>query len=59
MRIFQDLFTGCEIISDSYPFVQFADGAFVEIRSRNVVKGDVEVDVGCGNAFGGKNEGEE
>jgi len=23
-----------------------------------VVKGDVEVDVGCGNAFGGKNEEE-
>ncbi len=59
MRIYTDFFTGTEIISDSYPFVQFADGAFVEIKSRNVVKGDVDVDVGCGNAFGGKNEDEE
>ena len=35
------------------------DGAACEVQSRMVVVGDVNVDVGCGNAFGGKNEEEE
>jgi len=30
-----------------------------EVASRMVVVGNEEVDVGCGNAFGGKNEDEE
>lgn len=59
MRIYFDLFTQTEIISDSYPFVSFYDGAVVEVQSRMVIPQGVEVDVGCGNAFGGKNEDEE
>jgi hypothetical protein len=59
MRIYHDFFNvESEIISDSYPWVAHADGAFIEVQSRMVVKGDVNVDVGCGNAFGGKNEDE-
>ncbi len=59
MRIFEDLITGAEVISDSYPMTLLCDGAACEVQSRMVVKGDVNVDVGCGNAFGGKNEDEE
>jgi|688.fasta_scaffold188030_1 hypothetical protein len=59
MRIYQDLFTETEIISDSYKFEEICGGAAVEVASRLVVKGEDNVDVGCGNAFGGKNEEEE
>jgi hypothetical protein len=59
MRLFQDLFTEAEIISDSYPFTLLFDGAACEVQSRMVVPGEVNVDVGCGSAFGGKNEDEE
>lgn len=55
MKIFQDIFSDEELISDSYKMVEVFDGVAVEIQSRMVVKGDVNVDVGCGNAFGGKN----
>lgn len=58
MRIYCDIITNAEIISDSYPWVSLEDGAIIEVQSRMVVKGDVNVDVGCGNAFGGKNEEE-
>jgi len=30
-----------------------------QIQSKMIVKGDVEIDVGCGNEFGGKAEEEE
>jgi hypothetical protein len=59
MRIFEDLFTGTEVISDSYPWTALCDGAACEIQSRLVVVGDVNVDVGCGSAFGGKVEEDE
>lgn len=59
MRIYTDLFTGAEIISDSYPNVSLYNGAVWEVQSRKIVVGEVTVDVGCGNAFGGKNEEDE
>jgi len=47
-----------EIISDSYNFVfpEEFKGAVCEVQSKMIVPKDVEVDVGCGNAFGGTNE---
>lgn len=56
MRIFQDIFTDEEFISDSYNIVLTYDGVIGEVKSRMVAKQDVDVDVGCGNAFGGQNE---
>lgn len=56
MRIYQDLFTEEEFISDSYKIELTYEGVIGEVQSRMVVKQDVEVDVGCGNAFGGQNE---
>lgn len=59
MRIFQDVFTEDEIISDSYKFEELFNGVVIAVKSRQIVKGEDNVDVGCGNAFGGKNEDEE
>lgn len=50
-----------EVISDSYKFEyppEF-EGAVIEVQSKMIIPKDVEVDVGCGNAFGGTNEDEE
>ena len=57
MRIYQKLGGGdIDVISDGYKMVQLDEynKIVVEVQSRMVVKGGVEVDVGCGNAFGGK-----
>lgn len=55
MRIYQDYTTEEEIISDSYPMTMLFQETTAEVQSKMVAKGDVDVDVGCGNAFGGKN----
>lgn len=49
-----------EIISDSYKFEYPEDfkNAVIAVQSKMIIPKDVEVDVGCGNAFGGKNEEE-
>jgi len=59
MKIYVDPVTETEIISDSYPTTFLFEDTTAEIQSRMVVIGDVNVDVGCGNAFGGANEEEE
>lgn len=59
MKIYQDIFNNEELISDSFKFEERHDGVVIAVPSRMVVKGEDKVDVGCGNAFGGKNEDEE
>ena len=60
MRIYQDIFSNAEIISDSFPMVEIYDGVGYEVRSNMIVKNNDEVDVGCGNAFDNPDkEGEE
>ena len=61
MRIYQNLDGENDIISDGYKLVKVEeyDGVVHEVESHMVVKGEVNVDVGCGNAFGGKNEDDE
>lgn len=58
MRLYSDIWTDTEIISDSYKFEETFGGVAVEVKSRFIVKGDDNVDVGCGNAFGGGEEEE-
>lgn len=58
MKLFSDVFSGTEVISDSYPFKEVFDGVAVEVKSRMVVKGEDNIDIGCGNAFGGAGEQE-
>jgi hypothetical protein len=61
MRIYQNLDSDIDIISDGYKLkaLEEYDGVITEVESKMIVKGDVNVDVGCGNALGGKNEDEE
>lgn len=61
MRLYKNIGEDVDILSDAYKFEkpEGFEGVVTEVQSRMVVKGDVNVDVGCGNAFGGKNEDEE
>ena len=61
MRIYQNLEGDVDVVSDGYKMTtpEGFDGIITEIQSRMVAKGEVDVDVGCGNAFGGQNEDEE
>mmetsp|Transcript_27256 Transcript_27256/g.54429 ORF Transcript_27256/g.54429 Transcript_27256/m.54429 type:complete len:183 (+) Transcript_27256:28-576(+) len=62
MLVYTDLITGDEMMSDSYPRepVLDAEGEEIEgmfqVASRMVVVGGDDVDIGCGNAFGGESE---
>jgi len=49
MRIYQDATTETEVISDSYPFVMLYQDTVAQVQSKMIIKGDVDVDVGCGN----------
>ena len=59
MKLFMDVFSDEEILSDSYPMKEKYEGVIWEIKSRWIVKGDDNVDIGCGNAFGGAGEEEQ
>ena len=56
MKIFYDVFSNEEIVSDSYKMVETFNGAIVEVKAKFIVKKEGEVDIGCGNAFGGGGE---
>lgn len=57
MKLFFDIFRGIkdgqEVISDGYPIKLEYEGVVGKVQSKMVVQGDVEVDIGCGNEFGG------
>mmetsp|Transcript_5097 Transcript_5097/g.7041 ORF Transcript_5097/g.7041 Transcript_5097/m.7041 type:complete len:181 (+) Transcript_5097:141-683(+) len=62
MIVYQDIFTEDELISDSYKHEPVIDedgeevpGLF-EVESRTIAVGGDNVDIGCGNAFGGEEE---
>ena len=59
MKIYQDIFNNEELISDSYKFNELHNGVVIEVPAKMIVVGNQEVDIGCGNAFGGKNEDDE
>lgn len=56
MKIFQDIFTEEEFISDSYKMNMTFNDVIAEVKSRMVISKEAEVDIGCGNAFGGAGE---
>ena len=58
MKIYYDVFSNEEIISDSYKMVEIFDGLVCEIKARWMIKKEGQVDIGCGNAFGGGGEEE-
>lgn len=57
MKLFYDVFRGIkegeELISDGYMIKLEYEGVVGKVQSKMVVKGDVDVDIGCGNEFGG------
>ena len=46
------MFSGEEIISDSFEITPVFDGVGGEVKSKLVALGGVTVDIGCGDAFG-------
>ncbi|RLN74004.1 hypothetical protein BBJ28_00009004 [Nothophytophthora sp. Chile5] len=62
MLVWQDLFTDDEVMSDSFKVVPCVDAAgnpvsgMFQVESKTVAKGSDNVDIGCGDAFGGEEE---
>ena len=57
MKVFQDVFTNDELLNDVFSFTKDFDGVIMKVKSTYKNKDDVgNVDIGCGNAFGGNEE---
>ena len=57
MLIFQDIFNTDEFMSDIFPFTLEYDDCIMKVQSSYKAPEDVgNVDIGCGNAFGGGEE---
>ena len=60
MLIFQDIFNTDEFMSDIFPFTLEYDDCIMKVQSSYKAPEDVgNVDIGCGNAFGGGEEEQE
>jgi len=60
MLLFLDAVTGGEVCTDSFKIEKSHDGLIWNIATRRVpVDDSIDVDIGCGNAFGGDAEEEE
>ncbi|KDO20420.1 hypothetical protein SPRG_14358 [Saprolegnia parasitica CBS 223.65] len=59
MLVWQDIFTEDEVVSDSHKVVDAKDAegnvvpGMLMVTSKTVTKGGLNIDVGCGDAFGG------
>jgi len=47
MLVYQDLLTGDELLSDSFPYTEIQNGALWEVEGKWVGKGPVDVDIGA------------
>ncbi|OWZ05692.1 hypothetical protein PHMEG_00022172 [Phytophthora megakarya] len=62
MLVWQDIFTEDEVMSDSFKVVPCKDlegnevSGMFQVESKTVAKGADNVDIGCGDAFGGEEE---
>jgi len=58
MLVYQDLLTGDELLSDSYPYKEIENGMLWEVEGKWVVRGACDVDIGANPyAEGGEDEG--
>ncbi|KAG2559102.1 hypothetical protein PVAP13_8NG318800 [Panicum virgatum] len=58
MLVYQDLLTGDELLSDSFPYKEIENGVLWEVEGKWVVQGAVDVDTGANpSAEGGEDEG--
>ncbi|XP_066320928.1 translationally-controlled tumor protein homolog [Miscanthus floridulus] len=58
MLVYQDLLSGDELLSDSFPYKELENGVLWEVEGKWVVQGPVDVDIGANpSAEGGEDEG--
>ena len=58
MLVYQDLLTGDELLSDSFPYKELENGMLWEVDGKWVIQGAVDVDIGANpSAEGGDDEG--
>ncbi|KAG6428129.1 hypothetical protein SASPL_112378 [Salvia splendens] len=59
MLVYQDLLTGDELLSDSFPYKEIENGCLWEVEGKWVVTGAVDVDIGANPSAegGGEDEG--
>ncbi|KAJ6305934.1 hypothetical protein OIU78_021297 [Salix suchowensis] len=58
MLVYQDLLTGDELLSDSFPYKETENGVLWEVEGKWVVQGAIDVDIGANpSAEGGDDEG--
>ncbi|XP_065863665.1 translationally-controlled tumor protein homolog [Euphorbia lathyris] len=58
MLVYQDLLTGDELLSDSFPYKEIENGMLWEVDGKWVVQGAVDVNIGANpSAEGGEDEG--
>ncbi|OIW07109.1 hypothetical protein TanjilG_02743 [Lupinus angustifolius] len=57
MLVYQDLLTGDELLSDSFPYKEIENGMLWEVEGKWVVQGAVDVDIGANpSAEGGEDD---
>ncbi|KAB1213983.1 hypothetical protein CJ030_MR5G017246 [Morella rubra] len=59
MLVYQDLLTGDELLSDSFPYKEIENGMLWEVEGKWVIQGAVDVDIGANPSAegGGEDEG--
>ncbi|KAG2694752.1 hypothetical protein I3843_08G157200 [Carya illinoinensis] len=59
MLVYQDLLSGDELLSDSFPYKEIENGMLWEVEGKWVVQGAVDVDIGANPSAegGGEDEG--
>ncbi|KAF5752201.1 translationally controlled tumor protein [Tripterygium wilfordii] len=58
MLVYQDLNTGDELLSDSFPYKEIENGILWEVEGKWVVQGAVDVDIGANPSAEGGDEDE-
>ncbi|KAL9407794.1 hypothetical protein AB3S75_046356 [Citrus x aurantiifolia] len=58
MLVYQDLLTGDELLSDSFPYKETGNGILWEVEGKWVVQGAVDVDIGANPSAEGADEDE-
>ena len=58
MLVYQDLISGDELLSDSFPYKEIENGMLWEVEGKWVVQGAVDVDIGANPSAEGADEDE-
>ncbi|MCD7455833.1 hypothetical protein HAX54_029756 [Datura stramonium] len=58
MLVYQDLLTGDELLSDSFPYKELENGILWEVQGKWVTQGAVDVDIGANPSAEGADEDE-